>query len=216
MVDISMWTGAFLQALTEHFGDRVWFVGLQGSYAREEATQTSDIDMVVILDELSAADIQTYNAMLDTLPYRELICGFLAGKNELFHWEPSDLFQLYYDTKPIKGSLKDLEYLLDDAAINRAIKIGVCNLYHGCIHNMLYNKSEKVLKGLYKTASFAVQAICFRQTGSYITKQEDLLSITGKEERVIVQNFLHLKNGGEVDFQRMSEELLKWSKKWIG
>jgi len=66
--------------LTETFGDRVWFVGLQGSYARGEATETSDIDIVVILDELSASDIQIYNAMLEMLSHRELICGFLAGK----------------------------------------------------------------------------------------------------------------------------------------
>ena len=40
----------FLQALNETFRDRVWFVGLQGSFARGEATETSDIDVVVILD----------------------------------------------------------------------------------------------------------------------------------------------------------------------
>jgi hypothetical protein len=31
--------------------------------------------------------------MIDTLPNRELICGFLSGKDELINWEPSDLFQ---------------------------------------------------------------------------------------------------------------------------
>ena len=73
----------FLKALNETFEKRVWFVGLQGSYSRGEATKTSDIDVVVILDELSASDIQRYNATLDTLPHRELICGFLSGKEEL-------------------------------------------------------------------------------------------------------------------------------------
>lgn len=72
-----------MQNLNDTFGNRVWFVGLQGSYGRGEACDTSDIDVVVILDELSASDIGVYNAMLDTLPERELICGFLSGKNEL-------------------------------------------------------------------------------------------------------------------------------------
>ena len=93
MTDITAWMENFLQALHNTFGDRIWFVGLQGSYGRGEATETSDIDVVVILDTLSAADIQTYNAILDTLPHRELICGFLSGKEELMNWEPSDLFQ---------------------------------------------------------------------------------------------------------------------------
>ena len=56
----------------------------------------SDIDVVVILDELSVADIETYNAMLDTLPHRELICGFLSGQKEIMAWEPSDLFQFIH------------------------------------------------------------------------------------------------------------------------
>ena len=105
MIQISSWTDSFIQALDARFGSRVWFVGLQGSYSRGEATENSDIDMVVILDELTAADLKTYSDMLDTLEHRELICGFLAGKAQLLHWEPSDLFQFYYDTTPLKGSL---------------------------------------------------------------------------------------------------------------
>lgn len=50
MIDITAWTKNFLQTLNETFANRVWFVGLQGSYGRGEATETSDIDVVVILD----------------------------------------------------------------------------------------------------------------------------------------------------------------------
>ena len=73
MIDMTAWMQSFLQTLNKTFSDRVWFVGLQGSYGRGEATETSDIDVVVVLDELSAADVQSYGAMLDTLPHRELI-----------------------------------------------------------------------------------------------------------------------------------------------
>ncbi len=215
MIEISAWMDQFTQALHENFGERVWFVGLQGSYGRGEATESSDIDMVVILDELSARDIQVYNGMLDSLPHREQICGFLSGKREILNWEPSDLFQFYYDTKPIKGSLDELLLCIDTAAVDRAIKIGACNIYHGCVHNMLYDKSEDILRGLYKSASFVVQAICFRQTGSYVTHQKELLPIVSAEERAIVDTFLSLKNGGAVDFQKMSETLFSWSPKWI-
>lgn len=215
MIDIKTWTDAFLKALSEYFGDRVWFVGLQGSYARGEATKNSDIDMVVILDELSASDIANYNKMLDTLSHRDLICGFLSGKNEILNWEPSDLFQFYYDTKPIKGSLDKLLPLIDDGAIDRAIKISVCNIYHGCVHNMLIDKSEEILKGLYKSASFVIQAIVFKKTGKYITRQKDLINVISPDEKVIAQNFLKLKTGEKVDFETMSETLFNWTKKWI-
>ena len=215
MIDINAWMQNFLQTLNETFMDRVWFVGLQGSYSRGEATETSDIDVVVILDKLSSRDIQKYNATLDTFPDRKLICGFLSGKNELLEWEPSDLFQFYYDTTPIKGSLNELLTVIDEAAVNRAIKIGACNIYHGCVHNMLYEKSEDILRGLYKSASFVIQAIAFKQTGKYIRLQKDLLDVVCSEEKDVVEIFLGLKNGGTVEFGTMSELLFAWSQKWI-
>ena len=216
MIDITAWMQNFLQTLNDTFANRVWFVGLQGSYSRGKATETSDIDIVVILDELSAMDIQTYNTMLDTIAHRELICGFISGTNEIMNWEPSDLFQFCYDTTPIKGSLDEVLALIDEHAVNRAIKIGACNIFHGCVHNMLHEKSEDILRGLYKSASFVVQAIAFKQTGNYISHQKELLKVVSSDERAIVETFMNLKNGGTVDFNLMSETLFTWAKKWIG
>ena len=212
MIDITTWMHNFLQTLNETFENRVWFVGLQGSYGRGEATETSDIDVVVILDELSTTDIQTYNTMLDTLPHRDLICGFLSGKKEIMNWEPSDLFQFCNDTAPIKGSLDEVMAVIDESAVNRAIKIGVCNIYHGCVHNMLHEKSEDFLRGLYKSASFVIQAIVFKQTGNYIKQQKELQRLASANEKVIVDTFVYLKSGGKVDFIKMSETLFAWCK----
>ena len=215
MIDIKVWIDSFMDKLNEKFNDRIYFVGLQGSYGRGEATETSDIDMVVILDELSVNDIKIYNDILDEMPNRELACGFISGKNELLNWEPSDLFQFYYDTKPIKGSLDELLTLIDEKAIDRAIKIGAGNIYHGCVHNMIYEKSEDILKGLYKGASFVMQAICFKQTGKYVKCQKDILEIVEDQEKIIVDTFLRLKAGEKVDFDTMSNDLFAWAKKWI-
>ena len=215
MIDMTIWMPDFLQALSKTFADRVWFVGLQGSYGRGEATETSDIDLVVILDDLSAADIRAYHDMLDPLSHRELICGFLSGKKEIMNWEPSDLFQFCHDTTPIKGSLNDVCALIDESAVCRAIKTGACNIFHGCVHNMLHEKSDNLLRELYKSASFVVQAIAFRQTGHYFRRQTELLGVVSPDEQRIVETFLHLKNGGAVDFGSMSEALFAWAKKWI-
>ena len=215
MIDITVWMQNFLQSLNKTFPNRVWFVGLQGSYGRGEATETSDIDIVVIFDQLTVTDIQKYNVMLDALSNRELICGFVSGKEELLNWEPSDLFQFCYDTTSIQGSLDELLAVIDESAVNRAIKIGACNIYHGCVHNMLHEKSEDVLKGLYKSASFVVQAIVFKQTGKYIKHQKELLKVVSSNEQDITHTFLKLKNGEAVDFSQMSEALLAFAKKWI-
>ena len=215
MIDIEAWINVFCVKLAEVFPQRVWFVGLQGSYGRGEATATSDIDVVVILDKLSAADIEAYNRMLDALPYRELICGFLSGKDEIMNWEPSDLFQFYYDTTPIEGSLDELLSVIDEEAVRRAIKIGACNIFHGCVHNMLHEKSNDILHGLYKSATFVVQAIVFLQTGRYVKYQKDLLQVVMPQEKAIMETFIELKNGADIDFGKASQILFEWAQKSI-
>ena len=215
MIDISNWLFLFLRKLNATFTERIWFVGLQGSYARGEATLSSDIDVVVILDDFSAVDIKNYNEMLNTLPNRECICGFLSGKDDILNWDTSDLFQFYYDTVPVTGSLDVLLPMIDEAAVARAIKTGACNIFHGCVHNMLHEKDEDILRGLYKSASFVVQAIAFQQTGSYTRSQKALREVVSLEDQLIVDTFLLLKNGGSVDFTPMSETLFNWAKKWI-
>ena len=215
MIDINLWMNTFLQALDETFGKRVWFAGLQGSYGRGEATKDSDIDVVVILDELTVQDIKTYDKMLDTLQNRELICGFLSGKKELLNWDAADLFQFFNDTNPIIGSLKELLPLIDEDAVNRSIKTSVCNIYHGCVHNMLYEKSADILKGLYKTAYFTVQAIAFKETGRYIRHQAELLQSVQESEQTIVKNYLALKNAEDINFDKMCNALFLWAGKCI-
>ena len=80
---------------------------------------------------------------------------------------------------------------------------------------MLYEKSGEILRALYKSAYFIVQAIAFKQTGKYIMHQKDLLQVVSYDERVIVETSISLKNGGIIDFNLMSEILFDWSKKWI-
>ena len=215
MIAITTWMEHFLTALHKTFGDRISFIGLQGSYARGEASDTSDIDVVVILDSVSAADLKYYRAMLDPLPHRDRICGFFSGKQELLNWEPSDLFQFYYDTIPVEGSLDDLLERITPNAVDRAVKIGACNIYHACVHNMLHEKNEELLKGLYKSATFTIQAICFRQTGCYVRHLTELLDKVSLEEQNIIRTYLAVKNGQNVTFFDDSEQLFLWAKKWI-
>ncbi len=215
MLNVTLWTEEFISTLTHTFGNRIYFAGLQGSRARGEANESSDIDTVVILDRLNAEDIKVYNDMLDTLPCRELVCGFISGKSEIFNWEPSDLFQFYYDTKPLIGTLDDLLPMITEEAIDRSIRTGACNIYHGCVHNMLHTKSDDILYGLYKSASFVIQAICFKGTGKYISHLSDITEHVTAEDKDVINIFISLKNGNAINFDKMSVLLFKWSRKYI-
>ncbi len=210
MIDIKTWIKEFTDKALQTFSDRVWFIGLQGSYGREEATDTSDIDVVVILDELRMNDLKTYRDMLDTLQNRQMICGFISGKDELLNWEASDLFQFYYDTTPIKGTLDCLLEKIDKHAVMRAIKIGACNIYHACVHNFVHEKSEDILRSLYKSAAFVLQAVWFYETGKYIKSKAELQNAINPPSAVLT-NAQELKNGASVKFEEMSELLLNWA-----
>ena len=215
MVDIKSWVLEFTNKVEQIFSDRVWFIGLQGSYGRGEATETSDIDVVVILDELRINDLKAYRDMLDTLQSRELVCGFISGKDELLHWETSDLFQFYYDTSPIKGTLDILLEKLDKQAVKRAIKIGAGNIYHACVHNFVHEKSDDILRSLYKSAVFVLQAVWFVETGKYIKSKAELRKAIDPPSAVL-DTASALKNGADVKFEEMSELLINWSKTCIG
>ena len=80
---------------------------------------------------------------------------------------------------------------------------------------MIHEKDDIVR--LYKSASFIIQAIVFRDTGKYIMHQKDLLKVVNNEEKEILNNCIALKNGAAVEFDTMSEHLFNWVRKriWI-
>ena len=216
MINVQEWMPCFLEKLQSVFGERLFFVGLQGSYGRGEANEKSDIDIVVILDELSSDDIRAYDKMLDSIENRALICGFLSGKKELLNWEPSELFQFYFDTIPLIGTLDEIKGLFSEDDIVRAIKIGACGIYHAAVHNILYDKNEDILKGLLKSASFVIQAEYYQRTGTYIKKQKELALVLDGQERALIERYLLVRTGAEIPFDETAEMLFNWIKKILG
>ena len=85
MTDIKIWMKDLTEKLQGAFGEKLEFVGLQGSYGRGEATESSDIEVVVILRELVMGDLEKYKDLIGKMPYREKICGFVSGRGELIN-----------------------------------------------------------------------------------------------------------------------------------
>ena len=209
MIDIKQYLDLFQQKLQKTFGKEVFFFGIQGSYGRGEATEQSDIDVVVILEKLSVEEILKYKAMVDTLPYREKLCGFVSGKQELLHWTAEELFQFYYDTTPILGTLDDLLPLITTEKIKGAIKTAACTIYHGACHNLLHEKSPEIAKSLYKSALFLLQAKYYLQTGVYLkTKKELQQKLSQKDKKIfsVAQNEIT-----QQELENLSVELMSWA-----
>lgn len=213
-MDIKTWMQDYLDKLKSLFGSRLLFVGLQGSYGRGEATESSDIDMVVTLNDVNPEDMKKYSSMLDTLPNREKVCGFISGRQELMNWERSDLFQFYHDITPIFGSIDFLQPLIGKEDVRRAVRIGACNIYHMCGHNMVHERDGKLLKALYKSAVFTIQAVSYLQTGTYRKTKTELLPVLHQPEREILETSITLKQQtdlAQAEFDRLSEELFRWA-----
>ncbi len=149
-------------------------MGLQGSRARGEAGAESDIDTVLIIDELSASDLARLRQAVAALPERDKLCGFVSGKEELRSWERSELFQFYNDTRPIFGSLDFLLPLLDREAALRSARTGACAMYHGCAHLLLHGGGQAELRELRKAAFFALRALAWLETGSFPGSRAEL------------------------------------------
>lgn len=194
LIDNEKWLNSFVSEAENLFGNRIEFIGLQGSYARKEATDSSNIDIVLILDKLDASDLKKFDTAVSKLPYRELLCGFVSGKEELLNWARYDLFQFYFDTVPIKGSIDYIKEFIDEEAVDNAILTGACNIYHMCVHNILHEKDIEILKSLYKGAAFVIQAIYYKQSGEYIKQKSDMITKARPEEKHILENFEKLKN----------------------
>jgi hypothetical protein len=191
----------------------VRFIGLQGSQGRGEAHEGSDIDTVLILDDFDYEDLKRYRKLLDQLPEREKICGFVSGEKELKQWDKADLFQFYHDTIPLQGDLQWLEALISRQDIQRAVHLGACNLYHGCVHNALHGQSADVLQGMLKAARFILQAKYYLETGAYIKKRAELLEkLQGVERDILASGAGQITAG---DFERYADMLMAWTQEII-
>lgn len=211
--DINSWLKVFQEKLITLFGNRIKFFGLQGSYGRGEQTAGSDIDVVIILDEVSFKDLQLYQSMLDSFKEHDMICGFVSGERELMNWEKSDLLQLVLDTKPIIGSLEHLQNLFSDEDIRRSVLTGACNLYHACSHNFLHAKDSNMLVGLYKAARFTVRMKHFLDTGSYISSMKLLSEHVTDKDRTILN--IASSEFQEKKFTEYSRILIEWASEII-
>lgn len=208
-MEISLWMQDFLARMRNCFGDRLVCAGLQGSRGRGDGGPDSDIDVVVILDRLTMADLDDYRAAVADLPDRELLCGFVSGREELACWDAADLFQFYHDTTVFLGDLDFLLPRIDKAAVRRAVHLGACNIYHACCHNYIHEREAEVLKCCCKSAFFVLQAKHYLETGHYISGKVPLLSQLSGADQAVLAALLT----GDFDgrFRECSGLLLNWS-----
>ena len=205
-MDISIFMESFKDDLLSLFNDNLLFLGIQGSYGRGEAKETSDIDPVIILQQCGKDDILRYRAYIDTLPEKDILCGFISSIDELRAWESADRAQLILDTKPVYRDLAELCPQITSDDIRRAVLQGACTIYHASSHNILHARNWSILPELYKSSRFTIRMKHYLQTGVYVSAFRELAAVVDEEERTI----LEAQNPSTEDDAFM---LLEWASK---
>lgn len=189
MVEIERWMAGLREKLTERFGPRLLFLGLQGSYGRGEATQDSDIDVVTVLDRVELPDLDAYRAIVRRMPEGEKACGFLCGAAELKSWPRYDLLAVARDTRDVYGTLAELLPSFDQSDAAEAAAVGASGIYHAAVHTYLYADRESwpgFLKEAHKGAFFTLRALRELRTGENVRAKRDLLPLLEGDEREIL------------------------------
>ena len=190
MVDVERYMERITAAVVERFGPRVRYVGLQGSYARGEAKESSDVDVMLVLNELGVEDMLAYRAIVAQMRGEAPSCGFLCGARELAGWNTLEICQVLHETRDYYGRLAPLlpEFTREDVA--NYVKLGAGNLYHLLGHAYVHGTpalDEECLGGCLKQAFYMLQNLLFLRTGRYVAAKRELLDELKGEERRIMQ-----------------------------
>ena len=128
MVVIESYLSRLIDRLQNQFGTRLLYVGLQGSYLRGEATDTSDIDIMVIIDDLSVSDLDSYRSIILTLEEPDKSCGFICSKTDIENWNPLEIWHLLNSTKDYYGILSRFVPEYAECDIRNFVKLSLNNL----------------------------------------------------------------------------------------
>ena len=197
----------------DSFGDRLVYTGLQGSYLRGEATENSDIDVMIVIDGFSVEDMKTYRSILKEIGWYEKSCGFICGKEELTNWNPLEVLQLKYTTKDLFGKL---EKLLPPATRQdevNYVKISLGNFYHEICHRYIHagqEKSRNKLRASSKQLYFVIQNLHYLESGEFLLKKRDLKAAVSVQDRAML---CIPELPDDYDFDKTYEAVITWCQK---
>lgn len=204
MICIDKYIEELTAELKEAFGGRLLYVGLQGSYLRGEANENSDIDIMAIIDDMTAEDLKTYKNALMAVGDYDKSCGFICGREELKSWNVLEICHLLHTTKDCFGCLSDFVPSYSKADVLNYIKMSVGNLYHELCHRYIH--ADRDCNVLYfpqtcKGVFFILQNLHYLKSGEFIlTKKELLESLSAAKDKEVLALSISLNSSENTDY----------------
>ncbi len=213
MFKIEQYLSDLLISLKKKFGVRLLYVGLQGSYLRNEADANSDIDVMIILDDMTIHDLSEYkDILLDVGNYKKS-CGFICGKSEMANWNPLEICHLIHTTKGLYGKLIDFvpTSTIDD--VKNFIKLSLNNLFHELCHRYIHADTDtniSQLPHIYKSVFFILQNMYYVKSGTFTATKQELINCLEDKDKTVMEMGIKLKNNKEYDFNYAFDVLFTW------
>ena len=212
-MDIQAYLSRLIGGLTHTFGDRLLYVGMQGSYLRGEATETSDIDVMVIFDRVDVPTLDTYRELLISVGDYDRSCGFVCSSADMAAWNTLEVCHLLHTTRDLYGRLADFVPAYSREDVIPYVKVSVGNLYHELCHRYIHASRETNQSHLAMTCKsvfFILQNIHYLKTGRFVATKRELLEALEGEDREILTLSLRLSEGESPNFDNAFAGLLHW------
>lgn len=213
MFRIDEYVDELIILLKDAFGERLMYIGLQGSYLRNEETKNSDIDIMAVIDNISVEDLNTYQKALVSVGNFDKSCGFICGKADLEHWNPLEICHLLNTTKDYYGELKNFvpAYTIEDE--RNYVKLSLNNLYHEICHRYIHADREYNVIKLpitCKSVFFIMQHLYYLKSGNFISTKRELLERVQDEDKIVLELSISLQDHTDYDFDRAFFVLFHW------
>lgn len=199
--------------LKERFGQRLVYVGLQGSYLRGEAAEESDIDIMTVIEGMTREDLSAYREAISALENSEKSCGFICGLEELQNWNPLEICHLRHTTKDYFGVLKDLVPAYTEHDVRSFVKLSLGNLYHEICHRFVHAPEERNAAALpytYKSVFFILQNLHYLESGCFVGTKDELRQVLTGKDRLVLNTAIAFGRGEPCDFDEAFDLLLSW------
>lgn len=215
MVKIDKYIDELINILKNVFGERLIYIGLQGSYLRNEQTENSDIDIMAVIDNISVEDLKIYQKALVSIGNFDKSCGFICGKTDLENWNPLEICHLLNTTKDYYGELKNLvpRYTVEDE--KNYVKLSLNNLFHEICHRYIHTDREHNISRLpitCKSVFFIMQHLYYLTSGNFIQTKRELLECVQGEDKTVLELCISLQNNTSYDFDKAFSILFNWCK----
>ena len=218
MIDSKAYLTNLITLLQEKFTGRLVYVGLQGSYLRGEANENSDIDVMVVIDQLSMEDLDDYRAIIEELPFLEKSCGFICSCDDLAKWNPLEICHLLHSTKDYVGNLSELVPAYTKEDVRNFVKLNVNNLYHTICHCYIHertNHNSETLSMIYKSVFYILQNLYYLKNDRFVTTQTELLSLLTASDFFVLKRSMEINQEIEHDFFESISLLFSWCQEKI-